>query len=60
MSEVHEFTSQLKAQAFVKSLIRKGLEPGLDFKVYTIQVGQYGKATEYRVEVYRKFGLFGA
>lgn len=48
------FTSQIKAQEYVKSLVRKGLEPGLDFSVKTLANGKY------EVCVYRKLGIFGA
>jgi hypothetical protein len=53
-SEVHEFKSQVKAQVFVKSLVRKGMEPGIDFSTKTKPDGTYC------VYVYRKLGIFGA
>lgn len=51
---VKEFTSQVKAQAYVKSLVRKGLEPGIDFATKTKPDGTYC------VYIYKKLGIFGA
>lgn len=60
-SEVYEFTSQIKAQAFVKSLTKKGLEPGVDFSTRTkVKVEGSKHITIYCVYVYRKLGIFGA
>jgi hypothetical protein len=51
---VYEFSSQVKAQSFVRSLTRKGLEPGIDFTTKTKSDGTYC------VYVYRRLGIFGA
>lgn len=53
-SDVHIFNSQVKAQAYVKSLMKKGLEPGADFSTKTLSNGSY------EVCVYKKLGIFGA
>lgn len=48
------FTSQAKAQAYVRSLQKAGYEVGLDFSVKTLPSGLY------EVCLYRKLGIFGA
>lgn len=54
MSETREFKSQVKAQQFIRALVKKGYEPGIDFVAKTNADGTYC------VYVYKPIGIFGA